>query len=399
MTRFREQWVRQRVRNATAPTITDADTTAMRNVTGVTPTTPDTTAIKKILGYGTGYSRCLPAGSPYLMLSERYVNGSCTLDSSIVSTTLYGWGAAAAGCGAGVQYGGQDTTFTPNVRRCMQHGTDGSCYNSGVGSVMVRLGSWRAFGGTSTANPPATVIQAVQIPYLWPISTTYNAASRGVIYASNATPLYVSDTVRGFVTLYTRGRMVLVDDVVYDKDPTASDALCRNLLGLIADTSIKVANSAINFPRREPSLTATYRFLGTPNFTVHGALLALSASNANVRAHGTITAEDSSINAAVSPTLACNGTNSSGGCFNHTGSEAMKIFHQMNAGSGTGLVRNLTRDPCLSQSTSNRRPPFFPLTGRYVDYQWLDADPRITSTWTQIKTYLARLRGNNRQVP
>jgi hypothetical protein len=397
VTRFREQWVRQRVRAATAPAITDADTLAMSGVAGVSPNTPDTTAIKKILGYGTGYSRCFPAGSPYLMLSERYVDATCTLDSNVASTTLYGWGAAAAGGGARVQYGGQDTTFTVNVRRCMQNGTDGSCYNSGAGSVMVRLGSWRAFGGTLTASPPATVLQAVQTPYLWPISTTYNTASRGVIYASGTTPLFVSDTVRGFVTLYAHGRIVLIDDLVYDQDPTTPDALCRNFLGVIADTNIKVANNAINFPRRDPGGATNYRLLGTPNYTLHGLLLALSTSTTTSR-HGTIAVEDSSISATLSPVLTCNGTNTSGGCLNHVGGEVMRTFHQVNGAAGTGLVRNLTRDPCQEQAT-NRRPPFFPLTGKYVDYKWYDVDPRNASTWSAIKTYLAALRGKNRAVP
>jgi hypothetical protein len=52
----------------------------------------------------------------------------------------------------------------------------------------------------------------------------------------------------------------------------------------------------------------------------------------------------------------------------------------------------------MAQAT-NRRPPFFPLTGKYVDYKWSEVDPQIASTWTMIKTYLARLRGNNRAVP
>lgn len=405
VTRFREPWVRARVRGATAPAVSDADTTKMRNISTstVVPNSPDTTAIKTILGYGYGYSRCFPAGSPYLMLSERYVDATCTLDSNIAHTTLYAWGASGAGCGAGVQYGGQDTTFTANVRRCIQYDTAGTtsvgtgvCRNSGSGSVMVRLGSYRAFGGTSTASPPASVLQAVQTPYLWPISTTYNAASRGVIYASGTTPLFVSDTVRGFVTLYAHGRIVLVDDLVYDQDPTTPSALCRNFLGVIADTNIKVANNAMNFPRRDPSATATYRLLGTPNYTLHGVLLALSTGTTNVRANGTIAVEDSSITASVS--LTCNGVSTSGGCFNHVGGEVMRVFHQVNGAAGTGMIRNLTRDPCQDQAT-NRRPPFFPLTGKYVDYKWYDVDPRNASTWSAIKSYFAALRGNNRAVP
>lgn len=401
-TRFREQWVRQRVRGASAPVVSDADTSVMRVMYGgaASPDAPDTSALRLILNYGTPYVRCFPAGSPYLMLTERYVDASCTLDSNVVSfTAQYAWGAAAAGCASSVQYGGQDTTFTVNVRRCMLDGTTGRCYTGGGWPYLVRLGSYRAFGGTSTASPPAAVLQAVQTPFLWPISTTYNSASRGVIYAASTNPLFVSDTVRGFVTLYAHGRIVLVDDLVYDKDPTSSDALCRNFLGVIADTNIKVANNFINFPRRTDFNGASvYRILGTPNFTLNGVLLALSTNTTTAR-HGTISVEDSSINVLPSTgSVACNGTNTSGGCLNHVGGEIMKVFHQANAGSGTGMVRNLTLDPCMAQQT-NRRPPFFPLTGRYVDYKSYDVDPRTTDTWTKIKTYLARLRGNNRAVP
>jgi hypothetical protein len=207
--------------------------------------------------------------------------------------------------------------------------------------------------------------------------------------------------VRGFVTLYAHGRIVLVDDLVYDKDPVASDALCRNMLGLIADTSVKIANTPINFPRRDPSNTATYRFLGTPNFNLHAIALALStttstASSSAIRNHGVVGVEDSTSNAVGG--LSCNGTSTSGGCWYHTGGAIMKVFHRTYGVAGTGLKRSLTPDPCQAQQT-NRRPPFFPLTGRYVDYKWYDVDTREADTWTEIKTYLARLRGNNRKVP
>ena len=92
--------------------------------------------------------------------------------------------------------------------------------------------------------------------------------------------------------------IVLVDDLVYDQDPTTPDALCRNFLGVIADTNIKVANNAINFPRRDPGGATNYRLLGTPNYTLHGILLALSTSTTTSR-HGTIAIEDSSITASV----------------------------------------------------------------------------------------------------
>jgi hypothetical protein len=398
--RFREAWVQTRVRLSTAPIISAADVAIMGSSLG-SPDETDTTAVKKILSYGVGYSRCFPAGSPYLMLTERYHTAAAcaAVDSTTGDYYPYAWGGPGA-C-TSQRYGGQDTTFTVNVRRCYIRGTSGQCYDDGSNYGLQRLGSWRAFGGTSTASPPASVLQAVETPYLWPLSTTYNAASRGVIYASGVTPIFVSDTVRGFVTLYAHGRIVLVDDLVYDKDPTASDAKCRNMLGIIADTSIKIANSPINFPRRDPAATATYRFLGTPNYNLHGFALALStttstSSSASIRAHGTVAVEDSSSNAVGG--LSCNGVSTSGGCWFHTGGAIMKVYHQSTGAAGTGLLRSLTVDPCAAME-NNRRPPFFPLTGRFLDYKAYELDPRTTSTWTMIKSAFAALRGNNRKVP
>jgi hypothetical protein len=392
--RFREAWVRTYVQSSTAPIISAADAAIMGSSLN-SPEEVDTTAVKKILSFGVGYSRCFPAGSPYLMLTERYETSACAMDST-VNNYPYAWGGSCATH----QYGGQDTTFTANARRCYIRGTSGQCYDDGSGYGLQRLGSWRAFGGTSTV-PSLTSIQDAERTYLWPLSTTYNAASRGVIYASGTTPLFVSDTVRGFVTLYAHGRVVLINDLVYDKDPTDPNALCRNMLGVIADTSIKIANTPLNFPRRDPSASATYRFLGTPNFNLHGFMLALStttstASGSNIRAHGTVAVEDSASNAVGG--LTCFGVSTSGGCWFHTGGAAMKVYHQSTGAAGTGLLRSVTTDPCQEQQT-NRRPPFFPLTGRFVDYKSSEVDTRTTSTWTTIKSYYAALRGNNRKVP
>jgi hypothetical protein len=400
--RFRERWVRAYVLDSSAaPALSSADTAAMGGYSVTSgDSIPSNAAVEKVLGYGVGYSRCFPAGSPYLMLAERYVDASCTIDSTALNTP-WGWGAAAV-CGSGVQYGGQDTTFTVNATRCWMTGTAGKCSGTAGVNGLARLGSWRAFGGTSTANPSAAVLQAVETPYLWPISTTYNANSRGVIYSNSTSPLYVSDTLRGWATLYGHGRIVLIDDLVYDRDPTGPDALCRNMLGIVADTSIKVASSALNFYRR-PSTGSVYKFLGTPNFNLHAIAMALSPTTATwssslVRRHGVVGVEDSSTTISSSVVVACNGINTLGGCFNHTGGAIMHVYHSTRGAANTGLVRNMTPDPCQAQE-ANRRPPFFPLTGRYVDYKRYDIDPQQASTWSQVKDYYARLRGNLRKVP
>lgn len=383
VTRMREAWVRTRLQTSTAPVVSAADAgTGAGSLGESSGGNPTAGAVSKALSYGVGYSRCFAAGSPFLMLSERYVNGSCAIDS-VQADVTYGWGAQGLGCAASQRYGGQDTTFTPNVTRCYIQGTNGQCDEG-----QVKLGSWRLFssgGGTSTV-PALTTIQDRERPFLWPISSTYNAASRGVIYSS-AGPLFVSDTVRGYATLFVNGDVVLINDLVYDRDPAASDALCRNFLGIIAASKIEIADAAMNRPRPDPG--GTWRFLGSPNYTLHGIMMSLT---------GDVGVESPSGNQVLATPLTCNGTNTSGGCINHTGGLVAKSYVATTTGSGRGLIENRTYDPCQARAT-NRRPPFFPLTGRYETYKAYEADPRQTGTWTQVKAYLARIRGSNRAVP
>lgn len=379
VTRMREVWVQTRLQSSTAPIISAADAGILGQSSSGNPTAA---AVSKALSYGTGYSRCFPAGSSYLMLTERHINGSCAIDSTQANFT-YGWGAQGLGCAAAQRYGGQDTTFTPNVTRCYIQFSSGQCDEG-----QVKLGSWRRFatgGGTSTV-PALTTIQDRERPYLWPLSTTYNAASRGVIHATGG-PLFVSDTLRGDATLYVNGGVTLIDDVTYASDPVATDSLCRNFLGVIAEQGIRIANSGMNYPRPDPA--GVVRFLGTPNFTLHGIMMALN---------GPVSVEDSTV-AYAGTTFPCNGINTAGGCINHTGGQIMKYYRPTRTTTaGTGLVVNLTQDPCQAQAT-NRRPPFFPLTGKYVPYKTYETDTRETDTWAKIKTYVARLRGANRSVP
>lgn len=378
--RFREAWVRTRVQLSTSPVITAADAADMVGSGGSGGESPGVDAVHKILGYGPAYSRCFPAGSPYLMLTERYVGaGGCTVTTN-TSDVPYGWAAAATTC---PRYGGQDTTFTPTVTRCrIGTSTAGRCDD-----YQVALGSWVAFGGVNTANPPASVIQAVEKPYLWPISSTFNAASRGVAYAAATNPLFVDGTLRGYLTLFARGGITLTDDLVYDVDPLQEGNTCRNFLGLIAAGPITVANSAINRPR--PDASGTYRFLGTPHYSVQGVLMSLG---------GVVGVESPGGNQATVPAVGCNGASTSGGCFNVTGGIVAKAYAATTTGTGSGLVLNMTRDPCQARATG-RRPPFFPLTGAVADYKAYELDPRRLATWDSVKVYISRLRGNNRAVP
>lgn len=378
MARFREPWVVNRLHTlATQPTFTwPGDSTAM--VAGTNA------AYSKIMSYGPGFSRCFPVGSPYLMLTERYVTntaGTCNITTS-TSVTPAAWGAPGTSC---PQYGGQDTTFTPTVTRCWITQTvfpgTGVCTGN-----QVSLGAWRAWGGPAMPAIPANIIQAVQVPYLWPLFKPYNLSAKGVIHSSRG-PLFVSDTLRGNVTLYVntgggQGHVILIDDTVYDMDPAANGALCRNFLGIIAEGNVMIADNALNRPRPDPN--AVWRFMGLPHATLHMVTMSLT---------GTVGVENYAGTQATSPAVQCQGFGTSGGCINQAGGVIEQNITATYTGStNSGLRENRSVDPC---QLTNRKPPFFPSTGRYLDNKYYEVDPNNVDTWSQVKNFYARLRGKS----
>ncbi|MBI1809009.1 MAG: hypothetical protein HYR75_03865 [Gemmatimonadetes bacterium] len=383
--RFREPWVVHRIRSlATSPVMTAADSTTV--VAG------NAAAYSKILSYGVGISRCYAPGSPQLMLTERNVNSTCTaVSTDTSSTSVYGWGAPGAGCAAAKQYGGQDTTFTANVYRCYYDQTvqtgickSGTIVGSGGGTFsgsQVRLGAWRTFGGTAMTGTPASKIDPSENNYLWPLFKPNNLSAKGVIYSGGR--LYASDTLRGNLTLYVMGSLVFIDDLVYDQDPTATSALCRNFLGVIARDSVMIADNALNRPRYDPA--GTVRFLGTPNATLHMVTMSLTA---------TVGVENYAGGPSINPTTYCQGNPQSGGCVNQTGGVIEKFLSATYGSGASGLRETRTVDPC---QLTNHKPPFFPQTGRYLDNKYYEIDPTKVSTWATVKNYYASLRG--RSVP
>ncbi|MBM4194331.1 MAG: hypothetical protein FJ202_08145 [Gemmatimonadetes bacterium] len=378
--RFREPWVRKRVILSTSPTISTFDTTLMSRTGAFSvyraSVSSVLTAYSRILSYA-GFSRCFPAGSPYLMLTERYVDAACAVTTS-TATAPWGWGSPAARCAVGTRYGGQDTTFTATVTRCAilqaaAADTVGRCAGN-----QVSLGAWRAWAGAALPSIAGSVIQATEKPYLWPLFKPHNLNSKGVIHAT-AGPLFVSDTLRGNVTLYVLGHVILIDDTVYDRDPTSLTAICRNFLGIIAQDNVMIADNAMMRPRISPS--GSWLFLASPHATLHMVTMSLT---------GTVGVENYSGGPATSPAVTCGGYPQSGGCINQTGGVIQKVLSPTFSGNNTGFRENRTVDPC---QLTNRKPPFFPMTGRYLDNKYYEIDPVNVDTWMQVKAFYARLRG------
>jgi hypothetical protein len=326
-------------------------------------------------------ARCFPAGSPYLMPTERMTNATCQVTGT--NADVFPYGTAASGCfPSGTRYGGMDTTFTPTARTCGIR-ANGLC-TGGVSSV---LGTWRAFGGTPVSGIASSIRQANELPFLWPISKPSNANSAGVMRITGN--VFLSGRVRGELTVMVDGSPRIIESLTQVNDPSSPDTEpCADQLGLVAVGDILVADNALLRPKRIggfPPIQSFIRHLGgSRDVQIHAQLMSLT---------GTVGVENPGTSALSGNALPCpDGTtaNTAGGCFRLVGGAAMRRYSALHSGSNTGLRWAGLSDRC---STSGQRPPLFPLTSRYAVLRSLEVAPTQANNPTKIRALLMRLKG------
>ena len=230
----------------------------------------------------------------------------------------------------GKQVGGQDTTFTATEQ----------------------YGSW-------IANPnhvPAKLlaVRPYDAAYLFPIHRSLTPNSKGVIYASGT--VGVSGVLRGRITIYASGTVVILDDMRYQTDP--AKGVCQDILGLIAGANVKVADNAINTP---PNNGTDTRYADdSKDLNLHAVIMALNTS------FGV-----QNYNSGPNDENGCEGNKSGRGCLYLSGG-----IIQLNRGavgllSGEGFVKRYSYDRCAVVQP----PPYFPTTGRFTDNRYYELDP------------------------
>ena len=287
----------------------------------------------------TSAGRCFPAGDPRLMLSERpglYRANPPAVGQS-VDTLWDAW-----------KRGGEDTTFTP----------------------VTKTGSWRNWAGfAGTFFTVATRRQAVEEPYLWPVHRTQNLNTKGVIFVNG--DVYLSGQFRGRATLYINGSGKFIDDLTYVTNP-ASLPICQNLLGIITTNNLMITDNNINRPRQMDGSGTPMRFLDdNQDFFLHGVTM---SGLSNMSATFGVEAYNSGPNAGRQCTPVAGYTvTTSGGCINQSGGVIHRAITATFAGTGTGFAENRLKDACLDVDS----PPYFPLTGRYIDNEFYEIDPAV----------------------
>lgn len=260
-------------------------------------------------------ARCYPGGDPHLVAVAR-------------TSALYPNAADR-------QKGGSDTTFTP----------------------VDAYGSWTKYSDT----PNATV--AAKRPYdadfLFPLYRGFNSNVKGVVTFNGNVAL--SGTLRGRVTLYDQnGSIVVLDDVRYADDPALG--VCADILGLISDDNIVVADNAINTPQDINTSSGTlYKSLDdTQDLYIQAVLMALNTS---------FTVQN--YDAGPTSALSCQGSSDGRGCLYVTGGIIQQSRGPVGLSSGQGYVKRYSYDRCAAVNP----PPYFPTTGRFTDNRYFELDP------------------------
>ena len=265
-------------------------------------------------------ARCYLPGDPHLVSVERL-------------TTIIDPFTSVVYVPAAIQKGGMDSTFTP----------------TGM------TGAWKFV----TATPDTVIVRArkpyADAKYIYPIDRGFNSNAKGVIHFSGNVGL--SGTLNGRITLYANGTIVLLDDLRYANDPVKG--VCRDILGIIADKDIVIADNSLNTPQMVSS--STYSALDdTQDFTLHGVMMALGTSFRVQNYSGGPT----NVNG-------CGAVTNGRGCIYLSGGIIQQARGPVGTSSGSGFAKRYTYDRCAIVNP----PPYFPTTGRFQDNRYLELDP------------------------
>lgn len=259
-------------------------------------------------------SRCFLGGAPQLVAAQR--------------------SAALGYAAADYQKGGDDTTFTA---------TD-------------QYGQWIQY--SATPWPALEARRPFDARHLFPLHRSINSLSRGVIHVTGSTG--VSGTLRGKVTLFSTGTIVVLDDERNANDP--GRGVCEDMLGLLASADVVVADNALLTPRavKTTSPTVTKNLDDTKDLYLHGVVMALNTSFRVENYSG----GPSNVNG-------CEGASNGRGCLYLTGGLIQQSRGAVGLLSGQGFIKRYSYDRCAIINP----PPYFPTTGRFTDNRYYELNP------------------------
>jgi hypothetical protein len=212
-------------------------------------------------------------------------------------------------------------------------------------------GQWLKYPGAVDARLAAR--RPADAAYMFPIYRGLNPGTKGVIAVTGT--VGISGVLRGRVTVYATGNIVILDDQRYATDPSLGT--CADMLGIISANNITVADNAVNDP---PNVGAYRNEDDTQDLFIHGVMMAINTS------FGVENYSSGPSNAS-----GCQGTANGRGCLFLNGGIIQERRGAVGLTSGEGYIKRYSYDHCAVSTP----PPYFPTTGRYLDNRFYEIDP------------------------
>ncbi len=308
-------------------------------------------------------ARCFPAGSPYLVNTERFTDAAGAVGTSASLHTIpYGVVDPSH------RHGGAATTITEVSRTC-SFSTNSSTGGEACSGNTSALGTWRTLSAVSGRELYAQL----------------DGSGAGAVVSVDD-DAWISGTIAGRVTLAVDDETYFVDRVELAGGASTEESECAHVFGVVSRDYVYISDSPIFHRSRVGSnaTNAVYVSLGgADRAQFFGAFMSLRQSFSPEDNAGIMGVETSQ--------YLCDGKRFAMGCVSHIGSVAMDVSREFsNIESGDGGRYQLTPDACFERGY---RPPHYPETNRYRRVRAIDVQPKSIIGLNAIPNYFASLQG------
>lgn len=231
--------------------------------------------------------------------------------------------------------------------------------------------------------------------YLIPLGA--NANFKGVIFVTG--DVAISGRLRGRVSIFATGNIVLADDLLYTNAPGTKCDAEGDIFGAIATRDIVISDNAVQTPFRVDNRMYG-GFDDTPQDEQYNMFFLAagtgSGTTGNFYTQGLGSAPGPTPPYYMTGTFHSSATNEAcsggpAGCIRISGGLAMGrvdyATYSSSSSTGYGYAEAHSYDPCGAVNP----PPYFPTTGRFIESRYYELDP-VWLNQVGISEYFSRLR-------
>jgi hypothetical protein len=238
-------------------------------------------------------------------------------------------------------------------------------------------GQWLLWGGTPVPGLAALRAGIGDADYLHPYTNGVNANSNGVIFVDG--DVAVNGVVAGKVTVVAADDIVIVDDIVQYADPGLF-ACERDMLGLIANDDVVVADNTLNTPQRYGGGgggNIYHTMSATKDEYIHAIIMAYAEFRVHNAGFGPTYTDNGGLGAEP-----CENTAWGRGCLYVTGGIIQNNRGQLGS-DGTGHKLRQSYNACVQQGA----PPHFPTSGTFSKRRTFEIDGSNFDAATWFASY------------